>query len=250
MSLPLRKNVRLYVLLFSAFLIVSVYVRTVATIPADSSLQLIRLGQYYALLALAYLYTALLIGPAVYVFKWLPWRGHIYRARRAVGVSAFFLGLLHGSIEFFGLLGGFPGLPFLPLKYLIAISLSFTALVMLLLMASTSFDYMVSHLGMKRWKFLHRFIYVAGFLVVIHALMLGTHFADLNTAIPQLFFIALAFLLILEANRVDVYVAKRLAWAAPKPIALSLLAIVIVAYLYALFFAPQWLSALGLHAGH
>ncbi len=131
------------------------------------------------------------------------------KARRALGVSAFYFGLLHGLFAFFGQLGGFAGLGFLSSKYLLAISLSFIALVILFLMTVTSFDFMVAKLTYPKWKFLHRFVYIAGVLILLHALMLGTHFSDLSSTIPQIFFSALAILLLLEANRFDTYLQKK-----------------------------------------
>lgn len=172
-------------------------------------LQIIRLAQIYALLAATYLYLALLIGPLVYRWHSMPARGYVYRARRAIGVSAFYFACLHSYLAFFKQLGGFTGLGFLNGKYLLAISLSFTALVILALMASTSFDKAVQKLTFKGWKLLHRFIYLAATLVLIHALMLGTHFQDLFGLIPQISFVAVAFLLILQAQRLDAWLQTK-----------------------------------------
>lgn len=229
MGLPLRKNIRFYVLLGSVVLGLAALAQTWNTID-DGTLRIIRLTQYYGLLAMTYLYLALLIGPLVYAFPALPWRGYIYRSRRAVGVSAYFFGLTHGVITFWGQLGGFAGLPFLPTNYLIGISLSFTALVILSLMAATSFDKMVQYLGMKRWKLLHRFVYLAAMLVLIHALMIGTHFADIISPTPQLFSIAVFFLLTLEANRFDAYLTRVFVWPKKIPITLAFLVVLTAIY--------------------
>jgi len=204
----LFRNIRFYVLVSSVLLLIAESLWVKATYLGDN-LQTIRMTQVYALSALAYLYLALLIGPLIYTFKWIPFRGQIHRARRSIGVSAFFFGLLHAYMAFFKQLGGFEGLGFLSGKYLLAISLSFTGLVILTLMAATSFDFMVRKLTFPRWKFLHRFVYIAALFILLHALMLGTHFADLSGAIPSLFFFALAFLLFLESLRIDAYLAKK-----------------------------------------
>ncbi len=235
MGLPLRRNVRFYVLLTTVFLIVLVFWRTwVST--QDTTLLVIRLTRYFALLALTYLYLALLIGPAVYKFTWLPWRGHIYRARRAVGFSAFLFAQIHAEFAFWGELGGIKGLPLLPIKYLIAITLSSTALGILTLMAATSFDKAVQYLGMKLWKFLHRFIYLASFLVVIHAFLIGTDFADLHGAIPRIFFVAMILLLWLEADRFDAYLMQKMAWSKKIPITLALfVGVVMIGLIYVRF---------------
>lgn len=174
-----------------------------------STLQSIRIGQVFALTSVAYLYLALFISPFYYSFPNLKFKSQIIKARRGLGVSAFYFGLLHGSFEFFLQLGGFAGLGFLSNKFLLAISFSFTALVILAIMATTSFDFMIKKMGYAQWKMLHRFVYLAGILILIHALMLGTHFINLSEVIPTIFFVALALLLLLEAQRVDGYLNKK-----------------------------------------
>lgn len=222
----LLRNVRFWVLVFSVFLSVG-YWWGVRQDNPDITAQILRLTQFYGLTAMAYLYTALLIGPAVYSFSWLPWRGGIYRARRAIGVSVVYFGWLHSSLAFFKQLGGFAGLPLLSARYLTAIILSFTALMILTLMASTSFDAMVARLTFRRWKLLHRFIYLAGFLILAHSLLVGTHFRDLTQPLPRVAYSLLLFLLILQARRFDSYLASfwpRVTWWQPTLIALALAA--------------------------
>jgi len=204
----LFSNIRFYVLLTSAVFSLLVYLYITITIPLEQ-LQIIRLTQIYALTSLTFLYLALLAGPFCYTFKALPFRGHYLKARRAIGVSAFYFGLLHACFAFFGQLGGFEGLGFLSSKYLLAIVLSFTALIILFLMAATSFDFMVAKLSFPKWKILHRFVYLAGIFILIHALMLGTHFQDLFGYVPQLVFAGLAFLLFLEGMRIDDWIQKQ-----------------------------------------
>ena len=221
MAIPLRRNIRFYVLLSTVALAAAVFMRTWYS-TNDGLLLTTRLTQYFALLALTYLYVALLIGPAVYMFPKLPWRGYIYRSRRAVGFSAFLFAQVHAEIAFWLQLGGIKGLPYLPINYLIAITLSSIALIILTLMALTSFDRAVQYLGIKRWKILHRFVYLAALLALIHAVMLGTHFADLSALIPQIFLVAFGFLMLLETNRFDAYLARTLSWPKKIPIFLVL----------------------------
>ena len=130
------------------------------------------LASKYAALAFWYLYAALLASPLTQLFPNLPYRMIYVKARRAIGASAFLFGLLHGVINFF-LIGGLAG--FLKItsdsQYLIAFSPSFVALIILTLMALTSFDSMVVKLGV--WlKRLHRLVYIAAVLIVIHASIL------------------------------------------------------------------------------
>lgn len=193
-------NIRFYVLIFSLIFSISVYVWVTATIP-QGSLQIIRLTQAYSLTAITFLYFVLLAGPFCYTFRKFPFRAQYLKARRAIGVSTFYFAFLHANFAFFGELEGFGGLGFLSNKYLLAISLSFTALIILSLMTATSFDFMIAKLTFPKWKLLHRFVYLAGILILIHALLIGSHFKDLSGVIPNILFIALAFLLLLEAPR-------------------------------------------------
>jgi len=189
----LFKNVRFYVLLFSIGLSIFIYF---------SSWNVTQLTQTYALIAATFLYLTLLAGPLCYQFKFLPFKGQYIKARRALGVSAFYFGLLHACFGYFGELGGFPGLLMLPGKYLIAITLSFTSLIILTLMAATAFDFMIERMGFKNWKFLHRFVYLVGVFILIHALLIGSHFQDLSETVPKIAAVAIAFLLFLEVPRV------------------------------------------------
>lgn len=171
------------------------------------SLQTIRLTQIYGISSTIFLYFALLCSPLYIAFPSLPGMSVWKRARRALGVSAWVLALLHAYNAFFVQLGGFEGFAFLGSNYILPIILSTIALVIFSLMAITSFDFVIKLMG-KNWKRLHRLVYIAGFLVVIHALMLGTHFSNLSEAIPLLFTSALIFLLILELYRFDRYIRK------------------------------------------
>ena len=188
---PLLSNIRFYVLSFSIVYSLLIYIWVVMTIP-DRTVQNIRLTQDYALLAAACLYFALLAGPFCYTIKVFPYRSQYIKARRALGVSAFYFAFLHFCVAFFEQLGGFGGLAFLSNNYVIALSLSATALVILSLLAATSFDSVVKKMKFKRWKLLHRLVYLAGICILIHAAMLGTHFQDLSEPIPQLFITGLS----------------------------------------------------------
>jgi DMSO/TMAO reductase YedYZ heme-binding membrane subunit len=242
-------NIRLYVLLAGLALSAGIYGYVAATIPAGN-LRVIRLTEIYALTAAFYLYVVLMIGPAVYMFRSLPFRGPIYRARRALGVSAAYFALLHASLAFFGELGGFAGLPFLSTKYLVAITLSSAALLILLLMAATSFDKAVAYLSFRRWKFLHRFVYLAGVLIVIHALILGSQFVDLGGLIPQICFGLLAVLLLIQANRFDAYLARRFRFAVRFGLSLSLVIALLVTYTLISFVPSNSLNSIGIHSQH
>ncbi len=202
--MELFKNIRFYVLSFSILLSILIYVQTIQTIP-EVTLQTASLIQYYALIAVTFLYLTLLATPLTRIFTFLPFRGQYIKARRALGVSAFYFGLLHACLVFFGPMGGFTGLFSLRGKYLLAAILGITTLAILTLMASTAFDFMIDRLGFKRWKFLHRFVYLASISILFHALIFGSHFQDLSGIIPKIFLIALVLLIILEIKRFYIY---------------------------------------------
>ena len=204
----LIRNIRFHILLFSIALSLITYFLITLVIP-QRPLQITWLTQAYALLAITFLYFALLCGPFCYTFRGFPYRAQYLKARRAIGVSVFYFGLLHSLFAFFGKLGGFGGLGLLDNKYLLAISLSFTALIILFLMAVTSFDFMIAKLTFTKWKMLHRFVYLASVLVLIHALMVGTHFQDLSSPISLILFVSVAFLLILEVRRITSFIRRK-----------------------------------------
>ncbi len=227
--IPLYKNIRFYVVLASVTCSIAIYAYIQATIP-EGSFQSIRLSQIYGLTAMTLLYFTLLAGPFCFAFRHLPHRGWYLRSRRALGVATFYFGCLHAYQTFFHQLGGFAGLGFLSPRYLLAVGLSFTALLMLAVLASTSFDAMIRLLTYRRWKLLHRLAYVIGVLVLVHALLLGTHFANLRGLVAQLYFFGVAFLLILQARRVDFHLQRRFSVRAPQHITLICVVGVLIAY--------------------
>jgi DMSO/TMAO reductase YedYZ heme-binding membrane subunit len=166
------------------------------------------LEEYYGFISLAYLYLALLAGPFCFSFRSFPYRGQFLKARRAIGVSAFYFAYLHTSISLFSQLGGFNGLTYLDNQTLGAIVIGFIALFIMLILTITSFDFAVEKLTFPKWKLLHRFAYLAGILVLAHVMLIGIHYSSLSGLIPQITFIALAFLLLLESPRLDKLLKK------------------------------------------
>ncbi len=86
----------------------------------------------------------------------------LWTRRRPFVLSAIVFALPHAYLGFFRLLAGFEGLPFLSGRELAAISLSFTALVLLFVAA---------------WRLPWGWLWTAGTLLLIHALIIGSHFA-------------------------------------------------------------------------
>lgn len=81
--------------------------------------------------------------------------------------------------------------------------------------------------------------------------MLGTHFQDLSTIIPQVFFSMLFFLLGLEALRIDFYLRKKLSFYLSIGFATSFIAVLFVVWIV-LPFLPSSSGgiSLGIHAKH
>src|SRR5260221_3297167 len=241
----LLKNNRFYILLASIVSSLLIF-RGVQTYIPVGELQIIRLEQLYAFVSMIFLYLALLAGPFCYTFPNFPFKKEFLHARRAIGVSAFYFAMLHGLIAFFGQLGGFHGLVFFDFKYLFTLIIGFLALIILAILALTSFDYFVEKMKFKNWKLLHRLVYFAGILILMHVFLLGSHFSDLSGIIPQISFFAIGFLLLLEVPRFDN--KKRFGMA-------FLLTFSSLAVLYFTIFSPFFTSQNGqisfdIHAGH
>lgn len=244
----LLNNIRFYILLLSTLLLCGIILYSVTSYNT-STLQLIRINQLTSFASLIYLYLALLPSPLFAVFPHFPLRDKITKARRAVGVSAFFFGLIHALVAFFGQLGGFEGLPFLTTRYLLALFLGFLALQILCVLALTSFDSIIAKMTFPKWKRLHRLIYIACILILIHTLMLGTHYADLSGIIPQVTFILLSTLFLLEAIRIDGILRKKNPVHFPLGIT-SGFTLGIIGVLYFFSFLSQQGVSLGIHSQH
>jgi len=248
MNPRLITRIRSFVFIGSAILALLLFGYALST-TTTRDLFVIRLVQWYAFCAAIFLYAALLISPLYHSFPNLPGKILLVKARKAIGVSAFFFGLIHGSLAFFGNLGGFAGLAFLSTKFLIAISLSFTGLIILALLAATSLHRLEKALG-KRWKPIHRLVYLAGALVFTHALMIGTHYIDLMSKVAIISIALVAFLLILQMRRLDDHLDETMPpW--PKFGVLTLIvAVIIVGLLFRIYAPGSGALSLGIHAQH
>ncbi len=138
----LLKYIRRIIFAFSFVLAIGLYAYA-QTAYGSQDLKQIRLVQFYAFSSFTFLYFSLLASPLFAAFPQLPGRALYIKARKALGVSAFFFGVLHGYVAFFGSLGGFAGLGFLSERYLSAIVLSASALFILSLLAVTSLQRMI-----------------------------------------------------------------------------------------------------------
>lgn len=245
----LSRNIRFYILLSSALLAGAVFFYVKQNIQGAES-QTIKLTQTYGLITITYLYLTLLASPLTRFFSFLPLSKQYIFARRAIGVSVFIFAMLHSYFAFFGELGGFEGIKFLGSNYLIAITLSTVSLIIITLLTLTASDWAIAKLSYKKWKYLHRFVYLSAFLTTIHALMLGSSFTDFLTWIPQVFSLALAFLLVLESIRFDIYLHNRYALVPRIGPALFITSLIIGSSTVLALFPNEVMPSLSLHEAH
>ncbi len=201
-------NNRFWLLVTSVLIAITTAVSVWSLVPSGD-LRIIRTEQTYGLIGIIFLYAALLATPLTKLFPNMKGKSEYLHVRRAIGVSAFFFSLLHASLAFIGQLGGINGIGFLTSRYNLALILGLIALIILMAMAVTSFDIVIEKMGFPRWKKLHRLIYVASVALMIHIVMLGTHFAYGSSLIAQITLGAVLFLLGLEAIRSDRWFRKR-----------------------------------------
>ena len=246
----LFKSVGFYILLVNFLISIFVYFYTVTTVSIPTG-QFVKFTQIYALLAVFYLYVAMMAAPVTKYFPALPFNSWLVKLQKELVVSAFYFGVLHGYFAFFGELGGFAGLGFLTPLFLLAICLSAAALLILTFIAITSFDAKIKALSYKKWKLFHKTIYLVALLIVIHSLMLGTHFINLSAMIPKIFFTALSILVLLETKRLDDYLSEKYKNFPSFGIFGVIGGVAIIYFLITYVFTSSPASAsLGIHAQH
>jgi sulfoxide reductase heme-binding subunit YedZ len=116
------------------------------------------------LLALVLLIASLACTPLKIAFKWT-WP---MRIRRTLGLMAFFTALLHFSVYLIVDQGLSGSALYRDVTQRPFILVGFLALLMLLPLALTSTKKAVQRLGHAKWKRLHRLVYLAACLAVIH----------------------------------------------------------------------------------
>jgi sulfoxide reductase heme-binding subunit YedZ len=116
--------------------------------------------------------TFLMLTLSVTPFRRITGVGWLVKLRRMLGLFAFFYAILHFSVyigidQFFAweyILEDIGERPY--------ITVGFTALLILVPLAATSTKRMIKRLGGQRWRRLHRLVYVAAALGVLHFLWL------------------------------------------------------------------------------
>ncbi|MBP7831489.1 MAG: ferric reductase-like transmembrane domain-containing protein [Candidatus Pacebacteria bacterium] len=229
---------RTIVYILSAIIALSIYLGVTSQI-SIVDLRNIRIAELFGFAAFGYLYVALLISPFYFVFPNAPLRKPMLHARRAIGISTFLFAFLHVYISFFDLLQGFAGLPFLGDRQILDMWLGAIALFILFLMAATSFDYFFKKMG-KWWGRLHRFVYLAGAIIIVHVIAVGSHFTNLSRPIPVAVMTLVFGLLALQSFRFAKLLEKKTGGKNINQIAISiLLFLLLAAYFYMLFVAKS-----------
>lgn len=204
----LLANSRFWILAVAVTLSVNIAGFTQLMVPAGS-LQTIRIEQIYGFLSLLFMYVAILASPLTKVFPNMPGKEGYLHARRAIGVSAFYYAALHVYITFFQQLGGFGGITYLNQTYSISLLGGVFAFGVLFIMAATSLDWIVSTMGYKHWKLLHRLVYIASLAVLLHIMLIGPHYDKGISFLGGLTYGAAVFLIILEVLRIRLNIRKR-----------------------------------------
>lgn len=204
-KVSLFNNSRFYILVAVFLLSIFILSWLRMTIPSDQ-LFYIRAQQLYGLLAILFWYVALIISPLGYVIGKKRMKKIEY-ARRAIGVSAFYFAALHGAIALWVQLGGLGQLQYLPELFKWSLASGAVAILILGVMAATSFDWVVWRMTPKRWKLLHRLVYIAGVLAIIHIWSIGTHLAYSGMQLAA--FLALVVLAGLEMYRLSLVLNEK-----------------------------------------
>lgn len=122
-------------------------------------------------IVLYYIMLNLLVGVLIsFRFRWPILLRFLLMNRRWLGVLSFLILMVHVVFYFFMEAFEIQAIEQLYTKnYLMAASFAF---VMLLLMALTSNDFSVRKIGARRWKNLHRIVYLASFFFTMHILLI------------------------------------------------------------------------------
>jgi sulfoxide reductase heme-binding subunit YedZ len=204
--LPLTHNLRFYVL-SSAILLSFISAATLRNSISNDQLYAIRLEQLYGLCSVILIYCTLILSPLQKIYGASGVMGYALFARRAIGVSAAYYAVLHAIVALWGQLGGLQNVIYLPKFFQVSLSLGAIALLILLVLAVTSTDKIIDFMTLRRWKQLHRCLYLGSVLILVHIWMIGTHIAYIW--IQRSVFVALVVFFALESNRIILLCAKK-----------------------------------------
>ncbi|HEU0266434.1 MAG TPA: ferric reductase-like transmembrane domain-containing protein [Candidatus Saccharimonadaceae bacterium] len=171
-------NSRFYIIALAVLVSVAVFAWLRLQTPSDQLL-VITTEQVFGFIAAGALYATLIISPIRAIFGERKLKRLLY-ARRGFGLATFYFAWLHGGIALFGQLGGFADLHFLPSIFLWSLAGGAVALTILTIMALTPSDQLIPHISYRAWKSIHRFVYLAGILIILHVWLIGS---DITTPI-------------------------------------------------------------------
>ncbi len=168
-----------------------------------------QLTRYYALTALFGVFIVLIPGLVNIYFPGFAFNELLVHSRRALGVSTFFFALFHSVIDYFySLSGSIQFIYFLPDVQRFSFIFSIIAILIMFLMAATSFIDAITLLGYKKWKLLHRFIYPAAGLILFHTFTIGSHFVNPQALFPSLVISFVLVFMLLEAGATAKFIMK------------------------------------------
>jgi len=201
----LLHNSRFYIV--SAAIILSAGVFAWLRLQTTSNqLLVIQAEQCYGFISIGFLYLTLIISPIRTIAGESRLKRLLY-ARRGFGLSAFYYALLHATITLWGQLDGPGNLHFLPSIFKWSLLGGVTALAILAIMALTPSDQLIPHIPYHWWKRIHRLVYVAGALIILHVWTIGTHL--MSPVVQIISFTALMVLFGLESFRFTHFLSRK-----------------------------------------
>ena len=165
-------GIRFYIALASVVSTAEIYLAVRATY-GISGTTTIRTQQIYAWISLSLILVALSIGPVCKALTNLPGKAVLRDARRMIGVSAAWFAAWHVGISY---LNQFHAAKLfnLPGRYQLSFGLGIAAIAILIALSATSFDAALKAMGIW-WFRLHRSLYIAVLLILLHAFLIGSH---------------------------------------------------------------------------
>jgi DMSO/TMAO reductase YedYZ heme-binding membrane subunit len=144
---------------------------------SDAAHVWIEARQLYGLWALALLLASMLPGPLCFVLPWIPFKGHLMLGRRALGISAFAMAVLHAS-SYLGpvLYRDWHDLLVQGWFWVAGLGIGLVILACMLVLAVTSTNRAVRSMTPKRWKQWQRSVYWILPAALLHATFVGTDF--------------------------------------------------------------------------
>jgi DMSO/TMAO reductase YedYZ heme-binding membrane subunit len=153
----------------SCIVLVAAYVgasllETLSLLQYTGHLQGQRLSEYYGWAACLCLFLVLIAQRSSRLLAW----------RRGLGIATFGLALAHAWLSILHVLGGsLGGIEFLSDSERFSTWIGGSGLVLMVPLVLTSSNVAVKWLGIRRWKALHRLVFVVGLLCVVHSLWWG-----------------------------------------------------------------------------